>query len=203
MGLIMNLGFDIDEIVADITGSMLEYMYTEFGIIRSISVFKKYGLDECRYVFDDELNTEIIKQLCKLVHSNTFLYDLRPVYGAVESINVLHSKGHKIHFITARPDINNETTHKWFAKYSIPYDSITTTNGMSKGEIINELKLDTFIDDHIKYLDSIAKVNKNNTKLFLLDKPWNLCYTNSRIKRVLNWPQILGEINEYTRTSKK
>lgn len=199
----MRLGFDIDEVVTDITGSMLEFMYNEYKITRSISVFDKYGIGECRYVFEDGMNEEIGKQLWRLVQSNKFLSGLRPVCGAVDSINTLHSQGHEVHFITSRPDKNKDVTYEWFDKYKIHYDNIVVTNGVSKGDTVNNLELEIFVDDHGDYLDDILDVNKIKTKLFLLDKPWNVWYNNRKVKRVLNWNQILGEIDECTRTDKR
>lgn len=199
----MRLGFDIDEVMADIITSLLKFMYDKYKISRSISVFEKYGLEECRYIFNDKLNEEIKKQLRELVHSNTFLYGLRPIYGAIDSINALHSEGHSIYFITSRPNKNKKVTYDWFAKHEISYDDIVVTNGISKGDVVNSLDLDMFVDDHGDYLNDIMSVNKINTKLLLLDKPWNICYNNKKVKRVFNWNHILREINEYTKTSKK
>lgn len=199
----MILGFDIDEVMVDIVSDMLKFMLDEYEVTRNISVFEKYGLDECRYVFDDKMNIEIREQLYKLVRTNSFLSELKPVYGAIESIKVLKSEGHEIHFITARPDKNIETTYDWFANHDIPYDRIVHSKGRFKWEAANNLKLDMFVDDRHSCIDSMVYSTKNNIKLLLLDKPWNLCYTNRKVKRVLNWHEIMREINDYSRTSKK
>ena len=199
----MRLGFDIDEVVVDMTASLLEFIYNKYKISRSIGVFERYGLEECKYVLDDEMNKEIGSQLRKLVYVDTFLYNLRPIHGAVDFINVLHSQGHSVYFITSRADKNSKVTLEWFDKHKIPHDGIVTTNGEHKGEYVNNYMLDVFVDDHSDYLDSIISVNKVNTKLLLLDKPWNLCYNNKKVKRVLNWYEIMREIDEYTKTSKK
>ena len=190
----MRLGFDIDEVVADIVTSLLGFIYDRYGVHRDISVFDQYGLEKCRYVFEDVMNDDIRVQLCKVIYLDTFLYNLKPVYGAVDSINDLYSNGHSIYFITSRSNESSKITFKWFDKYKIPYDGIITTNGAPKGEYVNNYMLDMFVDDHSDYLDSIISINKVNTKLLLLDKPWNVCYNNKKIKRVLNWYEIMREI---------
>lgn len=63
-----------------------------------------------------------------------------------------------------------------------------------KADICNDLELDFFVEDDLKYA---LDCEKTRTKIFLLDKPWNQNVRElNKIERVYDWNGILGKIEE-------
>lgn len=192
MGL--NLGFDLDEVVVNITGVIEEHMMEEYNIYWPAECFKEYGLIDGTYHADEKLNKTIQTDLWKVANLPEFQFKAEPFDGAKEAIILLKKAGHKIFFITSRPKTNEHFTLKWLEKYDFPFDELNTIgHDEEKGVYGHKLNLDMFVDDLEKHLVSMLKHKKTWSKgLLLFNRPWNT--KDVSFDRVNSWGEILDRV---------
>lgn len=84
-----------------------------------------------------------------------FLYSRgEPLPGAVETIKLLKSEGHEIHFITARlieqfGPLTEQNTYEWLKDRDIPWDTVTFSHDKTV------VPVDIFLDDKIENVDAV------------------------------------------------
>ncbi len=195
----INLGFDIDECVSDLTTVLTEYLNKEYNIRWTKDDFDFYGLLDLEFSTDEEFNKEIAEDLITKANSADVQSLAEPVEGAVKYLNLLKRKGHKLFFISSRYEKEEETTMKWFKKYRIPYDKIVHTGkDLSKGVIGRQLKLDLYVDDLEKHLEEMVKYQtKHRYGLLLFNRPWNKRSIDaSKFTRIYNWAEIYRKVDK-------
>ena len=195
----INLGFDIDECVSDLTTVLTEYLNKEYNIRWTKDDFDFYGLLDLEYSTDEEFNKEIAQDLIIKANSADVQSLAEPVEGAVKYLNLLKRKGHKLFFISSRYEKEEETTMKWFKKYKIPYDRIIHTGKeVSKGQVGRHLKLDLYVDDLEKHLEEMIKYQtKHRYGLLLFNRPWNKrSIDTSKFTRIYNWAEIYRKVDK-------
>ena len=193
----MKLGFDLDEVVVDLTTEFEKYLDINYGIEWPIECFVYYNFVKCVFHHDEEFNARIVEDMLKVANSAEFQYQAEPFPDAVDVLQRLKRAGHKIYFITSRPRQNQPLTFKWLRKYDIPFDGLEVIgHGEHKGFYGRRLNLDMFVDDLLKHLESMVAYKKRWRKgLLLLDKPWNNDYSDStKFTRVYNWKEILRHV---------
>lgn len=192
MGL--NLGFDLDEVVVNITGVIEKHMMEKYNIYWPAEYFKEYGLIDGTYHADEKLNKTIQADLWEVANLPEFQFKAEPFDGAKEAILLLKKAGHKIFFITSRPKTNEHFTSKWLEKYDFPFDELNTIgHDEEKGSYGHKLNLDMFVDDLEKNLVSMFKHKKTWDKgLLLFNRPWNT--KDVSFDRVNNWKEIVKRV---------
>ena len=195
----VNLGFDIDECVSDLTTVLTKYLNDEYNIRWTKEDFDFYGLLDLEFSTDDGFNKEIAEDLIIKANSADVQSLAEPVEGAVKYLNLLKRKGHKLFFISSRYEKEEETTMKWFKKYKIPYDRIIHTGKeISKGIVGRQLKLDLYVDDLEKHLEEMVKYqSKHRYGLLLFNRPWNKRSIDaSKFTRIYNWAEIYRKVDK-------
>ena len=194
----INLGFDIDECVSDLTTVLARYLNKEYNIRWTKDDFDFYGLLDLEYSTDEKFNKEIAEDLIIKANSADVQSLAKPVDGAVKYLNLLKRKGHKLFFISSRHEKQEETTMKWFKEHRIPYDRIIHTGHTSKGVIGKQLKLDFYVDDLEKHLEEMVKYqSKHRYGLLLFNRPWNKKSIDaSRFTRIYNWAEIYRKVDK-------
>lgn len=188
----MNIGLDIDEVVCELVPKILDSMSQSWGISNTIDVFSNYNFFENLYTSCDKTNEAIAHDIVKWVNDPDYLYNTKPFPGTELFIRNLMAQGHEIHFITARPELSAQATKEWLDHFNIPYTSVHIIGlGACKGQIGRDLNLDVYVDDHAGNVDAMVKFTKALN--FLIDRPWNRCYTNKKVVRVSK----LQDIEEY------
>lgn len=193
----MKLGFDIDEVVADLTSVMENYIRNNYGVEWPKECFLNYGFDKCRFDSNEELNNKITKDMLTLVDDANFQADAEPVSGAVEVLQKLKRSGHKVFLISSRPKQNQPKTFRWLRKYDIPFDELALVgHGVEKGALGRKFNLDMYVDALPKHLESMYKLKKTWRKsLLLFDRPWNTGPIDTfKFKRVYDWQEILRHV---------
>jgi uncharacterized protein len=191
--IVMRLGFDIDEVVVDLTNKMVAYVKDRYGIEISKEIFRDYCLDNCKIVDDEAFDKDIKKEMLRLFNDPDFSTRLNLLL-VLKSVYVsLKEQGHKLYYITKRPKQNQPSTFKWFRKNGIPFDDLLLLGKDSeKGPFGVKLRLDMFVDDLELHLNSLWSYKKNWAKgLLLMDRPWNnTSVDGSKFIRVHTWDDI-------------
>lgn len=196
-GIVMklNLGFDLDEVVVNITDMIEDYLMEKYDIYWPAEYFKEYGLIDGTYHEDERINKTIQADLWEVANSPEFQFTAKPFDGAKEALSLLKKAGHKIFFITSRPKENNSLTIGWLEKYSIPFDGLNVIgHDEEKGIYGHKLNLDMFVDDLEKHLISMFRYKKKWRKgLLLFNRPWNT--KGARFNRVNGWDEIINYVD--------
>ena len=194
----MRLGFDLDEVVVDLTSEFEKHLELNYGIVWPMDCFVYYDFVQCVFYEDEELNNIIEKEMLKVANDPDFQFEAEPFDDARDALQKLKRAGHKIYFITSRPTQNQPLTFRWLRKYDIPFDGLRVIGHKEpKGFHGMQLKLDMFVDDLEKHLESMLVYKKKWRKgLLLLDKPWNHDYyiDVTRYTRVKTWKEILRHV---------
>lgn len=144
------LGFDIDDTVADGNRYFVKALNEYFN--KDLKYEDVRGRLNVCYGVDQSVLDEFFKNL-----GDKFLTELKPIDGAVDSINKLYDAGHQIIFITARHENNNEATKRWLAEHNFKYHKLIHSETKVQ-ECLDE-KIDLFVDDHPTVIQNISKVN--------------------------------------------
>lgn len=193
----MYFGFDLDEVVVDLTKEIEEYLLVAYGIKWPVDCFVKYDFEYCNFSDDADENLQIRNELISLVNNSEFQFTAKPIDGAREALQAMKKAGHKLYFITCRPKQNQPLTFRWLRQTGIPFDGLFVVgNANNKGNYAKTLKLDMYVDDLEKHLESMWDVKHRWRKgLLLFNKPWNAGpIDSSRFKRVNNWKEILRHV---------
>ncbi len=120
-----------------------------------------------------------------------------PVEDSVDTLkNIL--KDHEIIIITSRPISWKEKTEKWIGKHLSKinakgiYSGDFHSQGKTKAEICEELKIVLMIEDNKNYALECAK---RGIQVILFDKPWNVGINHENIKRINSWTEAIKIIN--------
>ena len=198
----MRLGFDLDEVVVNLTAEFEKYIELNYGIVWPIDYFANYDFAKCKFHDDADLNKRIINDMLVTANDPDFQFQAEPLEDARKVLQKLKRVGHKLYFITSRPVQNQPLTFRWLRKNDIPFDGLKVIGHKEpKGPFGMRLNLDMYIDDLEKHLTSMWSYKKRWRKgLLLLDKPWNRAYIDgSRFKRVNNWKDILRHVGVQNR----
>lgn len=193
----MRLGFDLDEVVVNLTAEFQKHLETTYGLEWSPDCFVYYDFVKCVFHHDEEFNARIVKDMIQVANDADFQFQAEPFDGARDVIQRLKRAGHKIYFITSRPKQNQPLTFRWLRQHDIPFDGLEVIgHSKPKGAFGRRLFLDMYVDDLHKHLESMWLYKKRWRKgLLLLDKPWNHDYIDgSKFKRVNNWQEILRHV---------
>lgn len=182
----MNIGIDIDDTLVDSTKNMID----------KIGLYDKSGEVEkhIEEIMSGEIPTENIRKFM-----NTYLLDLtktiRVKKDAIEVVNRLKNKGHKIILITSRNDEECKGLEKYTLEYlkknNLIYDKIFL-NSRDKAKVCIENDIDIMIDDSIKHCNNVSSTG---IITFLFNSLINKGKKTS-LKRVNNWRQLEKEINK-------
>lgn len=145
----MILGFDIDNVVADLDKSLLNAFLKEDKKKRNVGIVNPNATHITEGMFDwsqEEVNDFLVKNMEKIT------YCLKPVKKAKYYIHQLKKKGYKIYLITGRNTRLFQTpealTKKWLKRRNIDYDKlIFAENSKDKTKECIENKIDIFFDD--------------------------------------------------------
>lgn len=129
------------------------------------------------------------------MYYDKYVEDFIPLPKSVESINELKNAGHEIIFVTSRNDIHMrnpyEKSYNWLKKHGFDFDKLIVSVA-HKGPVLEEEKIDIFIDDSIGQTTFVAD-NYKNIDVILITQT-NFEYNN--IKVVNNWGDIINYINK-------
>lgn len=198
----MRLGFDLDEVVVCLNKRVEEYLASTYGIDWSVQSLTSSFYDDAVFHADKETNKEILADIIPLLDDPDFQAPCEPVPGAVKALQDLKKHGHKLFFISARPPENRDKTIAWLKKHKIKFDEVATVgHHTDKGIYGRKFKLDMYVDDLPKHLESMSKYKSSWRKgLLLFDNPWNNdAIDANKYTRVYSWKEIIRHIGVQNR----
>lgn len=195
----MNIGIDIDDTISETFETLLPYSqkYTIEDLKKESKIDFRADLSNHFYIVymnnwteNEAINfwSKYYAEILKQVNIKTF---------AAEVINKLKEQGHKIYLITARWDMPRdnikEITRKWLEEKEVKYDELII-NASDKTKLVEENKIDIFIDDSFNNCKSIAE--NTNSKVYMMTSRVNGNLNDDKVKRVFSWPEIYDLINK-------
>ncbi len=181
------IGFDIDGVVADTMKAFIGIAKKEFGInYISKEQITSYWIEECLPV-----PLDIIKTIINRLLIDPFGIELEPLPGAGEVLTRLAAHS-RLTFVTARPA--KEPMEAWLVSLlsDVPRGDIrviATGHHSAKAEVLEELKLKYFIDDH---LETCQDLHSRGIRTIVFDQPWNRGHTP--FLRIRSWKDLSGII---------
>jgi 5'-nucleotidase len=170
--MMKRITLDMDDVLADTHGKLIDIALNEFATHYSRHDFQKQALQ-------DLLHAKQMKKLYSIIQQPGFFADIPAIEGAVEVVKRL-SQYYEIFIATAAMEFPNSFREKydWLGKHLpfIPWTHIVFCGDKS---IISS---DYLIDDHVKNLFAFQG------KPILYSAPHNLKETN--FQRVSSWAEI-------------
>jgi uncharacterized protein len=197
--IIMNIGIDLDNVLADFQTTWLAYHNKHYGTSIRESDITVYNYGPIIGITTEE----VVKRVYEFYDSPEF-DDIIPEKGAQEAIPAL-SENHTLYIITSRPDRTIPRTRDWVERYFPDHiEKILHTNQFStnpdgmvtKSSICLEYDITLMVEDAPTYAEEIATAGITT---LLLDQTWNRDLEeqeHDNIIRVKNWDRIVIEIEK-------
>ena len=180
----MNLGFDIDGVIADFSQALLETIKKNYGL-----ALKKTDI----YCFDLNVVLGITKSEGKQLIIEVLKKDLPLNLGAKETLERLSREGHNIYLLTSRYDHLRDITQSWLKEKGIPYTQLYLLN-VGEKYLAKVDPLDLIVEDSLEEALGWTQKVKN---VLVYDQPWNKTLNVKNLtKRVYNWDEIYNEVQQ-------
>lgn len=198
----MIIGIDIDDTITETIKQIDIYAkeYTEQILKRNFQIHETNCNDpmwaRSVYGWTDEED----KNFWDLYYVKV-IENVKPKANAVKIINELY-KTNEIIIITARWERKSGTINKiikeWFVKHNINYHKLYMGH-LDKRDIVQENKIDLFIDDSIK---TCSEIKSLGVKTIIMTTRLNENIDTKEIIRVNNWNEINEQIKKLNISSK-
>ncbi len=188
----MNIGIDLDEVIADFMSALLNFYYKKTGKLHSKEEFKEYKWWPVWGVSREEA----IK-ITDEFHEAHNVKDIKTIENSIKGINLLLEKGDNLIVITARPIRYKQKVEEWIYFYLgkkleiIHSGDFHKGQAVSKSEICNNLGIKAILEDSGETALDCAK---NGIRVILFDKPWNKKFKHENIIRVKDWDEAIKKI---------
>ncbi len=186
----MNIGFDLDEVLADLLSSLIKFHNTNYktNLVKEHFVSNKFW--EVWGGTKDEATQKVYN-----FHASDYLRNLKPIDGSKEIVDFLKKKNN-LFVITSRSNDFESATVEWINQhFPKKFSSINFANHYSqsgkqitKSSICNDLGIDIMIEDSVDHaLDCLSPTRK----ILLVDHPWNKSFNPIRgIYRIKSLKEI-------------
>jgi uncharacterized protein len=188
----MKLGFDIDDTLISLREHAFHIYNKKLKQNVPIDVFHTIKTLEIHEPFG--LSTKEGNQLWADSMEEIYFSDCPAYPDAVEVLQELHSQGHEIYYITARPANHCEQTKKWVEEAGFPVHDGRFFCGMKDEEkihTIKELNLDYYFDDKPNVLETLTK---ESVQLYVRDQSYN---QHMDFPRLTNWADLKDIIKKH------
>jgi uncharacterized HAD superfamily protein len=174
----LNLGFDIDGVIANFTQPLLDVIKENYGVNLKTSDI---------YTFDLNIVLGITKDEGNMLVNQTLKKDLPLNPGAKETLEQLSREGHSIYLLTGRYAYLRDITQSWLKEKAIPYTHLHMLHVGEKYKADIE-PMDLIVEDSL--VEALEWTNKVKTVL-LYDQPWNRTLNVKNLtRRVYSWNEI-------------
>lgn len=180
----MNLGFDIDGVIANFSKPLLETIKENYGLNLKVSDI---------YTFNLNIVLGITKAEGSQLITETLKKDLPLNIGAKETLEQLIHEGHSIYLLTGRYDHLRDITQSWLKEKGVPYTQLHLLN-IGEKYLAKVDPLDLIVEDSLE--EALEWTHKVRNVL-VYDQPWNKTLNVRNLtKRVYNWNEIYNEIHQ-------
>lgn len=184
----LNIGIDIDGVIADFVGSFIPLVNEKYRVkisendIRMHDLFLVLGLPE------DEVDSLI---------AETIESGLKLIKDARESLNQLAA--HNLILLTARRPELMDLTKQWLEDNKIPHSKLENLQEAKKH--LTDDELDVFINDNLAEI--IGMIGKAK-RILVYDHPWNQSLNAKGLfQRVKDWRDILDIVEKVEREDRR
>jgi uncharacterized HAD superfamily protein len=182
----MNLGFDIDGVIANFTEPLLEIIKDKYGLALKVSDI---------YTFDLGVVLGITKTESNQLINETLKKDLPLNSGAKETLEQISREGHSIYLLTGRFGYLRDLTQSWLKEKEVPYTQLHLLN-VGEKYLAKVEPLDLVVEDS---LEEALEWTRKVRNVLVYDQPWNRTLNVKGLtKRVYNWSQIYSEVQSLT-----
>lgn len=153
-----NIGFDIDDTVANTRKILMDYFIKKYG---QSSIKTKNSRISIKGVSEEDLS----KKIMWLINEN--ILNIEPTTGSKEVIKSIYSYNKKpIVFISKRPTYQEEKSLEWIKKtFKVPC-VVKCIGRSNKSDYVKKYNLNYFVEDYLNVSEEIVK--NSNCKVFLL-----------------------------------
>ncbi len=160
----MNIGIDIDNVIASFDNALLKESLKHDKKLRNTGIVNENADYIRRGMFDwtNEENEKFYKENIERIAIN-----LKPIHRASETIKKLKKDGNKIFIITGRENGEYENPRKmtknWLEKYDIEYDKLIFTDAYdAHAKTVECIKnnIDVMIEDTARICEDLNKTRR-------------------------------------------
>jgi len=189
----MLIGVDLDEVLADLITSFVNYHNSKYNTSFQKNDFFSYKLWDVLKCSKEDA----IQRMYDFFKSPCF-NEIQPIKDSKEVLSYL-KENHELVIISSRQELVHEDTRGWinyhfpktFSKIYFSGNFYSQTGDKTKLQICKELNTDLLIEDALEY----ALECQEETKVLLFDQPWNQSKKlPDNIHRVYSWKDILNYI---------
>jgi uncharacterized protein len=185
----MKLGIDIDGTIKNTHKIAIEVFNKELNQSVTLEEATDFYLDKAY-----GLSSKEGKHLWKKLEETIYTLGL-PLDHASEVLNELVKIGHKVFFITARPDVGNikNITHKWLKDHGFPYTGNNLImDAKDKAKVAKELNIELFFEDAPDHLQNLLN---NNIRTVIVDALYNRHFPET-VQRIHDWLEVYNILNK-------
>jgi len=160
------VAFDIDGVLADFEGRLVDCLVDEFRALGSMNR-SLFSLDE-RF----KNHPEILERSLEYVNDPNFYYGLEPIQPTVDFVKNLMERGYWVMYLTSRPRTHEAFTRRWLEKYTWNYkDSRGLLCGIDdKADFLYDVDVAFLVDDNPK---EFTRCKKRGVNILVWEQPWN------------------------------
>lgn len=190
----MRLGFDLDNVLANLMDPLNDHLNEKFDIEFVPEMWTSRTVENLELDLDDDLKKEITREVVRTVYDIEFLKSLAPCEGAKSVIDFLRKKGNEIYVITARNLEAFDMSSEWLKVHGIYFDALICTK--FKPRMAWNYGVRTFVDDDYDTLLNFADFRQARffKKLIVMSYPYNIERQDKRIERANNMHEVLAKL---------
>jgi uncharacterized HAD superfamily protein len=186
----MKIGIDIDDTICEALDGLAAWAKTKYGL--------SFGKEDITTYGGPTFEGKRLANLFDECYSDPEVVEaLRPVPGAISGVRNLLRRGHRIVFLTARPDFTRDATIRWLSRTIGHTEVEFVARGTPKA--IHNVHL--LIDDHFLHIDSVVRLGGIG---IIYTQPWNrkakTTEDPSRVFRADGWQDVLEVVGNIEAT---
>lgn len=193
----LTIGIDLDDVLLDFNRTLLKFHNANYGTAYVREEITNFHIDELwKCTFE-----EAVARIATFYETDLH-WSAMPVAGAVSAIEKLREK-HTLIIVTAKPDTLRERTHEWLDRhFPGSFKEVHFTGHFhgnadaikrTKREVCDGIGVQLFIDDSFSNATDIVSADR---PVLLLDSPWNQGDLPTNVTRVMDWEDILQNIEK-------
>jgi len=193
---------DFDEVVVYTTQGYLDYLASEYGIIKEMSDVITYH----NMASDLNISQGLSNQTWSEFYEKNLTEECRLSYGFLDVAHFLHREGFEIEILTSRPQSEEAKIIQFFKNRNVPFikkiNCVNTYQGgikRSKGDVFGERKGNFFAEDTFYHVQDVSSKHPDSVN-FLMKRPWNIQNITKdlakNIKPANDWYAVGDEIQD-------
>lgn len=178
----MRIAVDVDGVIADRIGSIVERVTEAYGVALDPSDIDEYDFSI------PGIEVDIHDVIEESTHDPEHLLGLDPVDGAIDGMQTLHER-HELVIATHRPQRIHVHTERWLRNHDVPYAEFVTECGARKCAF----EADVLVDDRPANATAFAR---RRGRSILFRQPWNADLSGGDSVTVVNdWGELVEHVD--------